>query len=324
MNLPPQIQRQLDQAEAMLAQANQPAASQPVAEPVVEPQVAPQPQPTPVEPAVEPVVQPSAPVAPVQAGGSEETWERRYRTLQGFHKQNISDLKRRLEEANDRNQELTAKVERLSSPKTEPTLDPKHADVFGADLVEMVKQVAESMFMGAAQAFERRLELIEQHLKGTVAATAKTADEVFMERLLARVPDFEAVNTSEGFLSWLEEIDPVYGLPRQNALTAAGDARDVDRVAAIFNAYKATIKKPAEATATTKLDKQVSPRSSGASQTPVPQREVFTVAEVQAFYRDVQRGAYRGREAEAERLEEMFNAALAEGRIVDRAPPRVA
>jgi hypothetical protein len=74
--------------------------------------------------------------------------------------------------------------------------------------------------------------------------------------------------------------------------------------------------------APSKLDTQVSPRTSAAAAAPTQVRNTFTVAEVQAFYRDVQVGKYRGREAEADRLEAMYNDALAEGRLVDQATRR--
>lgn len=184
-------------------------------------------------------------------------------------------------------------------------------------MVDMVRRVTLAAYAGVAQQFDQRLTAIEQHLQGTANAVAKTTDEIFLERLKVRVPDYESINTSDGFLAWLDEIDPVYGLPRQDALTKAGDARDAERVAAIFLAYKATLQAPAPTPpATTKLDKQVAPRSTASTPAPTPARVTFTVAEVQAFYRAVQRGEYRGREAEAAALEQTYNAALAEGRIV--------
>jgi len=319
--LPPSIQKQVEQAEAILSQVNAAQASEPaVAAPPVEAVPASQ-ETVAVEPAAAPA---QAPVAAKPADG-EETWEKRYKTLQGFHNQNIQDLKRRLGEQQERSQSLAAKLAEMEAAKPEPVVDPKDAEVFGTDLVDMVKRVAETMFGSAAKQFDVRLAKLEQQLTGTSEVVAKTADEIFVDRLKALVPDFEEINVSEGFLAWLDEVDSVYGVPRQAALTAAGDARDVNRVAQVFLAYKRSLAPThvePQTPAPSKLDTQVSPRTSAAAAAPTQVRNTFTVAEVQAFYRDVQVGKYRGREAEADRLEAMYNDALAEGRLVDQATRR--
>lgn len=299
--LPSRIQAQLDAADTLLAQAQ--AQGEPTAQPL--PQANAEPQ-TPVEP--------TPPVETPAQAPQPDPWEHKYRTLQGIHNRHVGDLKARLAEQEQLLTQLKASLE--NKPKQpEVQVDPKDAEVFGADMVDMVRRVTLAAYAGVAEQFDQRLTAIERHLQGTANAVAKTTDEIFLERLKARVPDFEAINTSDGFLAWLDEIDPIYGLPRQDALTKAGDARDAERVAAIFLAYKATIQPPT-APATTKLEKQVAPRNTAAVPAPTQQRNTFTVAEVQAFYRAVQRGEFKGREAEAAAMEQTINAALAEGRIV--------
>jgi hypothetical protein len=66
----------------------------------------------------------------------------------------------------------------------------------------------------------------------------------------------------------------------------------------------------------------VSPHTSGNGGVQVLQQaaagqQVITIQQVEAFYKDVQRGLYRGREAEMAQQEAVINAALAENRIVD-------
>lgn len=307
-NLPARIQAQLDAADTLLAQAQgqgETATPTPASDVIaVTPEVAPAPQAAPAEPQAQ-----SQALQP-------DPWEHKYRTLQGIHNRHTADLKARLQEQEQLADQLKSQLE-AKTQAPEATVDPKDAEVFGADLVDMVRRVTLSAYAGVASQFDQRLNAIEQHLRGTVNAVAKTTDEIFIERLTARVPDYETVNTSEGFLDWLSEIDPIYGAPRQDALTVAGNARDVDRVAFIFNAYKATLQAPAPVTpAANKLDKQVAPRTGAHTTAPVAARNTFTVAEVQAFYRDMQRGVYRGRDAEAAAMEQKFNAALAEGRII--------
>jgi hypothetical protein len=111
----------------------------------------------------------------------------------------------------------------------------------------------------------------------------------------------------------------MYGVPRQQALTSAGNARDVNRVAHVFNTWKGTV--PQTPKPAPRQEPQVSPRSSGNGNATVDaapgNKPVITIQAVEAFYRDVQRGAYRGREQDMAQQEAVINAALAENRIVD-------
>jgi hypothetical protein len=230
--LPKRIQAQLEQADAMLSAANQ-AQAEPVNVAPVEP------TPAPGEPVGPPVAQAPAPT-PAPQGDPEEKWEARYKTLQGMHNRNMEDMKTRLRAIEQQNEQLAAQ---LSAQKTAPvpsaSPDPKYADVFGQDLVEMVQRVAESMFGAAAKQIDDRLAAVEQKLTGTTKAVAQTAEDVFLARLKEAVPDYVEINGNQDFLDWLAEIDEVYGVPRQSALTSAAEALDVVRVAKVFKAFKA-------------------------------------------------------------------------------------
>lgn len=319
MALPPRVQADLEAADALLAQMQNPSPpdeedASPAA-PVVTDDV------PPAAPAV--ASAPPAPEPPVAAPAPPtENWEHKYRTLQGMHNRNMEVYRDRTERLETQVAELNRKLEAAKQPSTPPAPPEdttKDAEVFGTDLVDMVKRTVNGMFGALAQQFNTRLSAVEAHLQGTSQSVAQTADEVFLGRLGALVPDYEAVNQDPDFLAWLGEVDPVYGLPRQAALTAASEARDVNRVAGIFVAFKATKSAPITAPAPTpaaSLERQVAPRASGSAPATQQTKPIFSTAQVQQFYRAVQRGEYRGREAEAQRLEDQFNEALAEGRIL--------
>lgn len=324
MSLPQQIQRQVDAANAMLeaTNASAPEAPAPTPGPGDQPPATP-----PVEATAEVPAAPPAPPSPAPAptASEEKTWEQRFKTLQGLHNSNIADLKARLNAANAQTEALTARLEAMTAKPAEksPQLDPKDAEMFGDDMVDMVKRVAETMFGSAVSAFDTRIAALEQRLDMTASTTSRTAEEVFYDRLGSMVPDYEAINADEGFLAWLAEVDPVYGLPRQAALDNAAKAMDVARVARVFQAFKAmSAPVPAASPApSAQLEKQLAPQSAASAPPRQPtQKSFMTVAEVQAFYRDVQTGKYTGREKEAAAREAAINLALAEGRIVDRAP----
>lgn len=313
-NLPRAVQQQVEAAEALLATQNQPEAQPPA--PAAEP--APQTQPPVQEtaPAPEPVATPEPP--------ADSVWERKYKTLQGLFNAEVPKLQQQNKELTAQLRDAIERMDKLEkqAPTTQPPApDPKDVDNFGSDLVEMVQRQTQHVLASVAGKvdavaadLEKRLSQVEQALKGTTQTVAMTAEEVFFNRLASTVPDWEQINSNEMFLAWLAEADPVYGQPRQTALSAAQQSLDVARVAAIFNAFKVA-HQPKATTAPSPLAKQVSPKSAGAAPPAPTEKPVVTQAQIQAFYKEVATGKFRGRESDAAQLEAMINEAIADGRV---------
>lgn len=314
--LPRNVQAQLEAADALLQQANPPA--QPPQEPA-------QPAPADVDPpqeTVEPAPPPvTPPPAPTQA---QIDWEHKFRTLQGLFNAEVPKLQSQVKTMAAELQAATARMDQVSKQPEKPAqaVDPKDAENFGQDLVDMVHRNVRALLAGDTEKVSTqlaqltdRLTKVEARLEGTSSTVAVTAEEVFFNRVGQLVPDWEALNTDQAFLAWLAEVDPVYGHPRKVALAAARDALDSTRVAAVFNAFKSTRPKPAKVDP---LAAQVSPRQGAAAAPPQPAKTKATYhqQDVQAFYRDMQSGKYRGREQEAAEIEAQINLALAEGRIM--------
>jgi len=310
--LPQRIQQQIDAADALLAQANAPApdgtsvAEQPAAEPT---------QQEPTAPVVAP--EPAAPTPPT------DNWEQRYRTLQGLFNKEVPGLQQQTKTLQEQLQQAQAALEKLNkqpAPEQKPNADPKDIDAFGADLVEMVQRVTQSVLGSMAagidqtvKAFDTRLASVERALDSTSKVVARSAEETFFDRLTNAVPDWEQVNASGPFLAWLGELDPIHGQTRQAALDRAQADLNPDRAVAVFNAFKATLAKPAAKP--DPLGKQVSPRSS-ASAVPTPvEKPMFTQQQITDFYGDVARGRYRGRDQEVAEIEQTINLAIAENRV---------
>jgi aminoglycoside phosphotransferase (APT) family kinase protein len=197
--LPKRIQEQLAQADALLSAAN-PAQVEVVAPTPIEP------TPVPVAPVpAEPAAQAPAPTPAVSAD-PEEKWEARYKTLQGMHNRNMEDMKARQRAIEQQNQELAAQLAALkAAPAPSASPDPKYAETFGQDLVDMVRGVAEEMFGAAAKQIDARMGAIEQKLTGTTQAVTQTAEELFLARLNEAVPDYLEINSNPDFLAWLAE-----------------------------------------------------------------------------------------------------------------------
>lgn len=319
MALPKAIQAQVERAEAALAAYATPVEAQPVVpEPIVAvaspsetPPPAPVPQPAPTPPPV-----------------SEDTWEHKFKSLQGLFNKEVPSLQGQVKDLNRRlDQTLNALESAKAAPPKPPetptaTVDPKDVENFGADLMDMVNRVAEQRFGGALQAVETRfsevqrlLTSMEQRLEGTSQTVAVSAEQMFFDKLAKQVPTWEAINADPAFLAWLADSDPVYGVPRQQALDQARQQLDVDRIVKVFRAFAPAV--PSEAPVVrNSVDRQVSPKAGAANATPtVATPPMYSQKQVTDFYNDVARGKFRGREAEQAAIEQSVNTAIAEGRV---------
>ena len=317
MALPKSIQAQVEQAEATLAAYAAPVEAQPAApEPVV---VMASP---PVEQAPAPVPQP----APAQTTPSEDTWEHKFRSLQGLFNQQVPMLQGQVKDLTKRLEQAIGTLEQAkAAPKPQEqatqTVDPKDVENFGADLVDMVNRIAERRFGSVAQQVEAKfgelqkmLGTVEQRLEGTTQTVAVTAEQAFFDKLAKQVPEWEQINANPAFLAWLADSDPVYGVPRQRALDSAREQLDIGRIVSVFRAFSpATTGAPV---VRNPVDRQVSPKAGASTPAPTaPTASMFTQKQIADFYNDVARGKFRGREAEAQAIEQSVNSAIAEGRV---------
>lgn len=255
-----------------------------------------------------------------------DAWEQKYRSLKGIFDQKVPELQAQVATQSSQVTALTEQVRTLTEvlkhkaaepdKPQKPANDPRDVEQFGGDLVDMVQRYAgqilnhvDAKFAGAVQHLEGRVERLEASVNGVKEDSAATRESQFYAMLKQLVPDYEEVNRSDFWLNWLGQVDGVYGVARQAALDAAVNRKDAPRVAAIFNEFKAVAGPSAE--------NQVQPVTVGgapAPRAPAP-KPYLTQKVVQQFYNDTARGRYRGREADAERLEAEINAAIAEGRI---------
>jgi hypothetical protein len=124
-------------------------------------------------------VQPQIQQPPPPAPQGEETWEQRYRSLQGIHNSHVGDLKARLTQAEATITQLTEQLRALP-PAAQPqpaVVNPQDAETFGEDLVQMIQRTTERVLGPVAQSVEQRLAQLEGTLQGTNQVVAKTADE---------------------------------------------------------------------------------------------------------------------------------------------------
>lgn len=320
MALPKALQAQLDQANATLEQINNPQPAPEPETPAPEPQaqLAPEPAPEPANAAPEPQ---ATPEPQAQSQQQPDVWEHKYKTLQGLFNREVPTLQNQVKDLKAQLEAAVARLDKAADAKTTaaqdtPVADPRDVENFGQDLVDMVNRVAQASLGSVAKQLEQRLLQIEDALKGTTQQVAVTAEQAFFDRLTKLVPEWETINANQAFLTWLAEVDPILGQARQAALDAAQQSLNADRAAAVFKAFAPS--QPATPTprSTPALDKQVSPKGSAASTPPQQvQPKVWTQQEVVDFYTAKRMGEFRGRDADAQRLEAEINLAMAEGRI---------
>lgn len=140
-------------------------------------------------------------------------------------------------------------------------------------------------------------------------------------------------NLEPGFIAWVQQVDPFSGQIRQPLLQGAFDSGQSDRVLAFFNAYLSehtASQVPASDPAHTPppqeqqgagrptLEDFAAPGRGSAAPPAVgatSEKRTWSQPEIAAFYRDVNRGVYAGRDADKLRTEQDIFAATTEGRI---------
>jgi regulator of replication initiation timing len=329
MALPKAVQQQLDEADRLVATINGDKTGENSSETNPENQekdllvnVERQDnQPENVTPPDNPVSQETKP-----AEVPEEKWSHKYHTLKGMYDAEVPRLHSDMREMKAQLQQLVAEnatlkeVKHAEVPKAASLITDEDKEAFGPDLIDLIERATDSK---VASLRERESQLMSEikELKGQLGNVAERQGVSEKDRFLAglsqQVPDWESLNVNSGFLEWLQEVDPVYGIPKNIALTNAYENGDVARVATIFKAYKSTLAPvaPAAKGNQQELQRQVAPTRtrSGTPPDSSASEQYFTHQDIEQFYTDWRRGLYD--DAEAVSMEKQIHAAAAEGRI---------
>lgn len=308
-NLPKQVQAQAEQVaelEKMFEQQAQPAENQ--AEAVQEPEKV----------AAPPVETPKQ---------DDETWQKRYSTLQGMFNAEVPRLHSQVKELQ---QQLQSVVSQQSQQKAAPQeqqtklVTEKDVEAYGGELIDLMRRQASEVFQAERSQFQADLAKLQaenaelrQQLGGVAEKQGVNDRRAYFAELAKAVPDYETINVDPAFIGWLSEADPISGLQRQTFLNAAFEQFDPVRTAAVFNGWKqiaGKVQQPKQQAAQ-ELERQVAPGTSRAA-TPAQQTNgdrVWSMREIEQFYTDVSKGKY-ARE-EAARIEAEIDAAVAVGRL---------
>lgn len=342
MGLPQAIQKQLDVANAVESQIT--GVTPPPTDPPADP---------PTPPAAEPPAgnpPPAAPPAAPPVSGGED-FAQLYQSLKGkydaevpqLHAQ-LQTLTAELQQARMQSAEILQRMHAMSQqqaqkqepPKQEPPkqlVTQAEIERFGPDLADFISRRAAEVNAGLQQENSNLAQMVQglhaelAEMKRVVAGVhqdvQQTQGATYEDHLTREVADWRALDRDPGFHQWLQQVEPMVGVPRLQLLRNAHDAKNVAQVAFIFKAYKQTLTPPAppaapaQSQAQRELARQVAPSTTRGQAPPSSGTDdgFVTLKEMEEFYTAVRKGEFSGREAEMKAIEAKIDAAAAAGKI---------
>ncbi len=263
----------------------------------------------------------------------KESWEQKYKTLQGMYNADVPRL-------NAKNREVSARVSQLeqllstmqqsTKPEEPVSTDPLITDAdmkeYG-DSIDVMRRAAREE-VNTANGRIAQLEKTIQQLQGVVpqvqqvqAQQQASSEQAFWSGLSNEVPNWQDINDNADFQSWLLSIDPLTGISRQTYLEDAQKNLDTRRVASFFAAWEKEFGTPETArenrsNSNSQLEKQVAPGRGRSGKPASQESKNYSPADIQKFFEDVRKGKFKGREEERGRMERDIFSAQREGRIV--------
>ena len=286
-----------------------------------------------VDPATAAVADPAAPApdaapAPVAAPQGEVDWEARYNSMKGRFDQSqrtIGSMQGQMSELGD---ELV-RTQSLLTPRQPPQqqqparllTDQERAD-YGTELIEVVQKAA-------LEAVAPEITTLKQQNQQLRQKVAQQDQQGIFAALDQAVPNWREINESDRFKAWCRLPDLYSGVLRGRLLNDAFRAGQAPRVAQFFRGFlteevatgqqSVTLPSAVERTAAVPLETLAAPGrakpATGADSTGAPaDKPIITRQQIAAFYDQVRKGAYAGRDADKARDEAIIFAAQREGR----------
>lgn len=263
---------------------------------------------------------------PVDLAGDEEeedTFKQKYLTLQGMYK---AQLARAKEEARAETMQQMQVVQQMTAqnapavsaapqgPAYRKYLKDPEVEEFGEEVLEMQSRMAKGVAEEAARVVSiplmRRIEALEssqQHSSG----------KSFWASVEQHYPGAEGLNDSGDplWLAFLDQRDPLSGMTYRDIGESAIASGDVGRVVSLMQLYSgnssAAVETPDTNGKAPVATPPVKPKRTKGTPAPKskPEAPLLRESEIKQFYDDVNRGKYRGREAEMKAKEDAIDRA---------------
>jgi hypothetical protein len=327
--IPPAVRRAAEAADAAIrAQSGQPAPEAPLELAGV---VAPE-APPPQEAQFANGGPVSAPVnTPAPEPVPEETWEHKYKSMEGRYKRAETDIRSMSEQLNSM-QVLVSNLKAKQAPAELPLelrpqsfLTPEERSEYGDEFLSVVAKRAKEELSPDVAALKYEVAGLRQQLDGTREQSLARMRMDLELALDQRLPQWRDINVSQEFHSWLALPDAYSGANRHDLLRVAYEQGNTPRVYAFFKGFldqeaaldpRAYEPRPAD-NGRVPLESFAAPgraKTSAASSAPV-EKPIFTHAQIARFYAESAAGKWRGREEEYNRIDRAIIEAGREGRV---------
>jgi hypothetical protein len=259
--LPKAVQRQIAEANK-IADALVKARNEGEAPPPPDPNAAPPPPAPPV--AGQQPAPPAAPiVTPAGAAPPDESWEKKYRVLQGKYNAEVPRLQQESRSQGDMIRTLQSQItatqgmmsavvqRRESAPAASPSGAPaapgalvNDAEIksFGPDLFDFIQRVCRQtvspMISQGSPQTAQRIEQVVQTVQRLDKKVELSDQQKFHAYLDQHVPGWQEQDANQDFIAWLTIEDPYTGRRRQELLDQAAERLDGPRVAALFKGFQ--------------------------------------------------------------------------------------
>jgi len=327
--IPPAVRRAAEQADA--AFRAQPGRTEPVPEkpPELAGVVAPEAAAPPPAPQQEvPAASPGEPPPGIEQPPPQDTWEHKYKSMEGRYKRAEADLRSMGEQFAAMQSQLTNLSRKQASdapPELRPQslLTPEEVNEYGDDFLSVVAKKAKEEFSPEVMALKHQISSIKQQLDGAREQNLAKARLDLEASLDQRLPQWRDINVMQEFHSWLALPDTYSGANRHDLLRSAYEQGNTPRVLAFFKGFldqEAALAPqggPDQANGKIPLESFAAPgraKTAAASGAPA-EKPIFTNAQIARFYAESAAGKWRGREEEYNRIDRAIIEAGREGRV---------
>jgi hypothetical protein len=264
---------------------------------------------------------------------SEETPEQKaekiqhkYDVLRGMYNKEIPELSLRLAEQSGQIKSLTDQIAALIAGK-KPDETKEVFDSFEQDPnIGYLKTEYPEVWKGIEVALvklrdetSKKISDLGSQLTEQKKHTEKTDRDRFYDDVES-MENYDEINKSVEFNSWLDETEPLTGFKRRDILNDAYASLDSTRAKNFFSEFTGKKVEPVVVKQVVKKeDTGISPRTT-VTKTVVDKSELkenfIKASDVKKFYDDVQRGRYKGRDAEKDKIEAEINKAISDKRVI--------
>jgi hypothetical protein len=210
------------------------------------------------DPAPEPAPQQAAPEPPAQPledprHSDPNYWRQRFNVTEGVLRRERQERTTEEQRLHQRISELQLELQRAqaSQPAQAGAVElsqfftPEQIEQYGEDQLGTVARTAVQAAKAEAQkAIQEAVQPLREQEEARQKAAEREAHQRFIDGLAEAVPDWGQIDPTPEWHAWLAQIDESTGEERDVLLKRHAGRRDVRRVAAMFDAYKAAIPRP--------------------------------------------------------------------------------